>query len=427
MIVPTGSKMELDGCESLTSESTSTCSESGDETESVSDTTSCRSLAFRVNRGRNTATFKSKKSKKRVRFKPGDSLVLIYVIPNREMLGLKSASEDSDSEYEDSDDEDEDDDNENDEDDKEESEEDIEEDDDDDDDEEEEEDDEEDDDDDEKSDNEKKDKREKKNPKPFAKLIAVKQVNRHKTPPELRSSLKKPTEKVKPITADTNVQSHKGKKRNKRLLKREMRDKDKTTKKDNSLTLPEIIVSNKPRQKKNRNSVVKTETGRPRHRKKGVRLIEIRATVESERGPKSPRKADLKPSNTDANSAITGVSKPLTSRTRLQPTSFKITKSETRPSSGVAKLANEVPVKPRSVAHVVSASYDSLTSVLPSSYIQLTSSLRKNGLIEEESIKRLDPEDMTEASKRNYGWQIANGTISSQSLRTPSILPFLDG
>ncbi|XP_052774889.1 putative uncharacterized protein DDB_G0270496 [Mya arenaria] len=412
--------MSTDDSESVTSES-STSTES--DTDDVSENASVRSLAFRVKPGKTTATIKSKKSKKRVRFKPGDSLVLVYWIPNREMLGLKSGSDDSDDSGEETDDEDDDDEDDVD-------------DDEDDDDEDDDDDDDDEDDDDDDSDGERKAKVKSKKDKPFARLIAVKQINnRRRSLPDLRNNIRKTPERPKSATTvDVNLQLQKSKKRNKKFVKKDRKERGKNSKKEVVANLPVISVNNRKLPKKNKLNAIKPDIEKPnRHRRSRARLLEIRATVESQNrqgvqmsAPKMTYKNDVRTSIPDVNNSLTGTSKPLTNRTRLQPTSFRITKPD-RPNSGVSHSTTELPVeKPRSVAHVVSASYDSLTSVLPSSYVQLTSALQKHGIVEKESITRLDPDNMNAASKRNYGWQIANGTISSQSLRTPSILPFLD-
>jgi hypothetical protein len=397
-------------------------SESSDDESSehdrddASDTTSYRSLAFSVKKHRSTAIVKSKKSKKRVRFKPGDSLVLIYVIPNREMLGLKSDSESSD--YGDSDDDsddEEDDDDDNDDDD-------------------EQEDDDEDDgdDDDDESDEDKDSKHKSKKdktvkPKPFAKLLAVKQVHRRKFP-DLRSNVKKVNESSR--TNNLDLGSNQATSKKKQRLKPTKNEKKETPKQSKN----EISAINKSKQIKNKKSktnAIKGDVIKPHKSKRNrSRLLEIRATVEpvsknqdsSVSGAKLTYKNDIKPNVIDVNGAVSlNNSTSLTNRTRLQPTSFRITKS--RPSSGSAKSKNGLPERPAKIAQVVSASYESLTSVLPTSYINLNSIQNKTV---DETIKRLDPESMNSSGKKSYAWQVANGTISSQSLRTPSILPFLD-
>ncbi|XP_045160107.2 kinesin-related protein 4-like [Mercenaria mercenaria] len=399
----------------------SDCSESSDNESSehdrddTSDTASYRSLAFSVKKNRSTAIVKSKKSKKRVRFKPGDSLVLIYVIPNREMLGLKSDSEDSD--YGDSDDESDD-----------------EEDDDDDDDEDEDDDEDNDEDNDDDSENDddsnnKMNKNKAVKPKPFAKLLAVKQVNRHKIP-DLRSNIKRAQEKPKPISLDLN--SNPAGSRIKQRLKprkKEKKDVPKSLKKES--TANTISKTKQSKNKKNKSNSIKVDVNKTtKTRKNRPRLLEIRATVEADSKnsetqasvQKVVHKNDIKPNVIDVNDSVClNSSKHLTNRTRLQPTSFRITKP--RPDSGETKGANSLSERSTKVAQVVSASYESLSSVLPSSYINLNSI--QNHTVEE-TIRRLDPESMNTSGKRNYAWQVANGTISSQSLRTPSILPFWD-
>ncbi|KAH3773675.1 uncharacterized protein DDB_G0286299-like [Dreissena polymorpha] len=438
--------------ESVTSEASETSeSSTGSESdvEETDDTASCRSLTFSVKSGRSTATVKSKKTKKRVRFKPGASLVLIYEIPNREMLGLKSESEDSDGSGEESDDEDDDDDDGDEEDDDEEDEENDEDDDDN-----EDEDDEESDDEDEGDDDGKENKQKLKKPKPFARLIAVKQLYNKKLQ-ESRANSKKVSETPRVASAE---------KKTRKSAKRETKERIKSSK---SVSLPIINVDNKNKtnKKKSRASNKRKDNDKTKKLKKGrTRLIEIRATVQGcnksssiTSVPKTLSKQDLKPSVIDVNH-LSGTSKPLTNRAKLQPISVRFSKSDLRPTSGSA--TSDSPTRRHSVAHVVSASYESLTSVMPDSYITIKAGqncllgqngfvgqngqvgqngligqnghalrnglLGQNGLIEEESIKRLDPDLMSSSSKRNYAWQIANGAISSQSLRTPSILPFWD-
>lgn len=396
-------------------------SESDDENDDTSDTCSYRSLAFSTKANRRKAVVKSKKSKKKVRFKPGDSLVLIYIIPNREMLGLKSGSEDSDESGEESDEE-EDDDDDDDEDDN---------DNDDDDDEDDEEDDEEEDDDDEDEDDDSGDdegdgkkKNSTKKPKPFAKLLAVKQINRRK-PPDLRNNVKRAQEKTKVVNIDlvSTVLTSKKKARSKH--KKDRKEKVKLTKKESKASNE---TKGKTKSKRNKTSAIKVDGERHlKSRRNRSRLLEIRATVEESANKKSghisvPKvmyKNDIKPALIDVNSnSPIVISKPLTTRARLQPTSVRITK-ESDPL--LSKVINSTAENP--VSQVVTASYDSLTSVMPTSYINL--SALKNNVIEE-TVERLDPDNMNKSGKRNYAWQIANGTISSQSLRTPSILPFWD-
>lgn len=383
--------------------------EPDDVIDDVSDAASIRSLAFKVKPGKHVATIKSKKSKKRVRFKPGDSLVLVYIIPNREMLGLKSDSEDSDENRESDDDSDDEDDD--DEDDEEET-------DDDDDD-----GDEEDDDDEDDEEGTKKKVRAKKE-KPFAKLIAVKQVNRRKVT-DPRKNAKKVNENRKMLNFDLSALPQRPRRQNYKANKKEKKERG------NKKVLQTSAVQMKQTKPKKNNtfSAIKTDLEKVSRPRRGrARLLEIRATVESSNKPIDPSAArsDFKPSVIDMNGSSKAAIKPLVNRTRLQPTSFRISKSVPRPSSGTGGkgVNRDLPEKKNTVAQVVSASYDSLTSVLPDSYVTIQSF--DNGTVEEETIKRLDPDLMNAKSKRNYAWQIANGTITSQSLRTPSILPFWD-
>ena len=412
----------------------SDCSESSDDEisdhdqDDTSDTTTYRSLSFSVKKNRSTAIVKSKKSKKRVRFKPGDSLVLIYVIPNREMLGLKSDSESSDygDSDEDSDDEEEDDDDGDDNDDDDDEQED-------DDDDEGDDDDEDDDDDDSDDENHNKNKSKKDktvNPKPFAKLLAVKQVQRKKFP-DLRNNVKKGNESPRTINLDLNSnQANSKKKQRLKPLKKEKKEIPKPLKKDIST----VSKSKQTKSKKNKtNSRDKDAIKTYKSKRNRSRLLEIRATVEpvsksqdtSTSGTKLMYKHDIKsPNIVDVNGAVSiNSSTHLTNRTRLQPTSFRITKS--RPNSGTSKSANGLPERPAKVAQAVSACYDSLTSVLPSSYTCINLASIQNQTVDE-TIKRLDPDSMNSSGKKSYAWQVANGNITSQSLRTPSILPFLD-
>ncbi|KAL4235698.1 hypothetical protein ACF0H5_004091 [Mactra antiquata] len=394
--------------DAVTSSDSSADESSDNEPDDSSDSASVKSLAFTVRPRRSKVTVKSKKSNKRVRFKPGDSLVLIYIIPNREMLGLKSESEDSD-EYEGSDDEsgDEDDSDDGDDDDDDNT-------------------DDENDDDDEDDDNGNgKTQSKTKKTKPFAKLIAVKQVNKRKTS-DVRNANKTVQEKPKEINTITNVPQTKLKKTPRVRPKREKKEPVKTNKTKDFNT--DNKNKNKSKQYKT-NNAIKVDK-RPRSRRNRSRLLEIRATVESTNKtdnthvvPKLTLKSDVKPSIIDVNSSVS--TKQLTNRTRLQPTSFRITKPGSRPNSAGApqSVSSSIPEKQTSVAKVVSGNYSSLTSVLPDSYVKFQSF--QNNTVEE-TIKRLDPDCMNSSGKRNYAWQIANGTITSQSLRTPSILPFWD-
>lgn len=401
------SDAESDESESVSPED-SDHSSSETELDDASDVASLRSLAFSVKADTGRATIKSKKSKKRVRFKPGDSLVLVYVIPNREMLGLKSESEDSDESGESDDDSDD------------ECDEDDDEDDDDDDD-----DDEEDDSDEENNESKAKSKKSNvKKEKPFAKLIAVKQVNRRKVP-DLRNNVKKARDNSrKVLNFDLSAPPPRLKKRNSKQNKKEKKELRKEVLQPSAVQLKQSKTK-----KNNKCSAIKADVGKAnRPRRNRTRLLEIRATVQSSSKSDvqtSVPKGDIKPAIIDVNSSISASSKPLTNRTRLQPTSFHISKPISRPNSGgTSKSVTSLPEKKTSVAQVVSASYESLSSVLPDSYVTVQSF--ENGTAEEETIKRLDPDLMNTKSKRNYAWQIANGTISSQSLRTPSILPFWD-
>lgn len=413
---------ETDGSVS-SSDAESDDESSGQENDETSDTCSYRSLAFQTKNHRKRAVVTAKKSKKRVRFKPGDSLVLIYIIPNREMLGLKSGSEDSDESGEESDDEDDDDDENEDDDDDDENDEDE---DNDDDDEEDDEDDEDDDDDNDSGDEDEEGKKtsKTKKPKPFAKLLAVKQVNRRKLP-DLRSNVKRAQEKNK-LNIDIVSTSNNTKKKQRAKNKKDRKEKSKASK-----NVSRENKSKQSRGKRNRTNAIKADVDKtPKVRRGRPRLLEIRATVEPPANktsshvsvPKVMYRSDFKPALIDVNSnGPIVVSKPLTNRVKLQTTSVRITKE----SDPIVSNAGNKPTieKPSSVAKVVSASYDSLTSVMPTSYIDL-SALRNN--VVEETVERLDPDNMNTSGKRNYAWQIANGTISSQSLRTPSILPFWD-
>ena len=393
-----------DSDESDSGKSSYSESDAGD----ASDVTSVRSLAFSVKPGTGTATVKNKKTKKRVRFKAGDSLVLVYIIPNREMLGLKSDSEESGESDEDSDDEDDDGEDDDDCDD-------------------EEEEDEDEDDEDEDGTMHKKVKQKKE--KTFAKLLTVKHVTR-RSPPDLRNNVKKARDGRKALTFDLSVPPPRL--LNKRNHVKPNKKEKKANKKEVLKTTPvQLKQSRGRRNNSNKPGTIKVDIDKERktrRKKSSARFLEIRATIE----PAPPRnksvqdsRNDLKPALIDVNESIVACSKPLVNRTRLQPTCVHISKSRPNAKTNpVTSKFTSTPEKQASVAQVVSASYDSLSSVLPDSYITIQS--LKDDAVSEETITRLDPDLMNAKSKRNYAWQIANGTITSQSLRTPCILPFWD-
>ena len=429
-----------DSDDTLTSSDLSDLSDyEGDkEDDDFCDSESCLSLAFSVKSNRSTVAVKSAKTKKKVRFKPGDSLVLVYEIPNREMLGLRSASESSDSEYSASDseeDEDGDDDNvvtdknDNDE-ESDENEDDLEDEEDDDDDDDEEDESDEDDDDDECKKSGAALRNQKPKLKPVGRLVSVKHISVRK-PIEFPKALQKPRETVKKlISLDPPTVKEKKKTRKGNKL-RDKKDKVKV-KTDN---VKATDTPRKERNRKNKSGAITADLDsgkvkRPRRNK--TRLLEIKATVESNHKtnvsvPKLVFKHDFKPTVVDVNgSSLSGTKgKQLISRSKLQPTSIRLSKrTDILDSANNKSVSSNNGDKPRRPAKVVSASYDSLSSIIPKTYVPLHEAIHNQTV--EESLHRLDPNDMNATNKRLYAWQIANGNITSQSLRTPSILPFLE-
>lgn len=385
---------------------------------------SFQSLDFNLKSG-HTAMIKSKKSNKRVRFKPGNSMVLVYIIPNREMLGLKSESEDSDDDEIDEDNENDGEENEDDDDDVNDTDTDDESDTDDEDNTDDEDDDKDSTDDD---DNELKDAKQKS--KPFAKVLAVKQVCR-KQFPNLRSNRKSP-EQMKMINLDI-LNSTKAKKCPPKSNKTDKKDPHTTSKKvkDGPFNDGKCKVS---RIKKKIMHPIKQENKAVRHRqRRSSRILEIRATVETASNkhesltllPKVANKHDIKPTIVDINGTV-GLNgpNPPGNRNKLQPISVKVSKPDkSLISVNALQRLTSASVTRSPIARVVSESYESSTSSSPHSYLNYQSF---DDAVINETINRLDPGLMNAKSKRNYAWQIANGTISSQSLRTPCILPFWD-
>lgn len=437
------SDSELDAMTSSSDQDSS--DKESDNNDSDYDGKSYKSLTFNKNSRRTTTHLKSKKTGKRVRFKPGDSLVLIYIIPNREMLGLKSASEDSDDYYEESDEESGDEENE--EDNVESSEE-----------EEDDNDDDEDDDlkddsddeseveDEEGEDNDTDENKNVKNkPRPFAKLLAARQVSAKRKPPlpSIKPTTKLPEKSPKQVNMTNLNEPSKVKKKTKRYSKRKEKKPVKSETQENT-------PDNRSRSSRRKQKLAAAEKDKPlRHKRSRSRIIEINATIEGKSVGSVPRvlyKQDLKPSVVDVNGASVsspGGQKTLINRSRMQSATLRVATKGARPNSAPksntltplgpirpnSAVRRSVPVLPsidcksRTVSRVVSGSYESLTSVLPDSYLKLNS-LQTDAA--DGTLDRLDPDCMNSDGKRHYAWQIANGTITSKSLRTPSILPFWD-
>lgn len=399
----TKSDSDSDSDDTLTSNA---CTDSSPEDSDHGDISDSESISLSV--VSTTSTVTSKKTpnpnKKRVSFKPGDSLVLIYEIPNRAMLGLKSDSESSDDDDdsdEDSDDEDSDDDS----------------------------------DEDSEEDNENQkdinNVNKRKTSKCLPKLLSVKQVSRRNNV-ECKTEIKRNSRKVAQLIGlNLNpTQQSTQKKRTKRTsrMRVDRGDKDKIAKKEPHAKA--IVVDEVKRKKVNTrmsrgfsaisNQSQHSKSGRGR---KNRRFLEIKATLQPNSSDTSSvtsgvtkYKQDLKPSiaTLDSQGAISvcgkTISQKLTQRSRLQPTSFRLAKtrltsaSVDKPvTSSVTSLDREKYTVTPNVKQAMSATYECL-----------------------QSLKRLDPDNMNAKNKRNYAWQVANGRISSHQLRTPSILPFWD-
>lgn len=396
----TKQEADSDSDDTLTSNACTDSSGEEDDQGEVSDTESI-SLSVVSTTSTVTSTTKKNPNKKRVSFKPGDSLVLIYEIPNRAMLGLKSDSESSDDEDgDDSDDEDEDDSG---------------------------------DDDDSSNDDEDEEdethETKRKHSKSLPKLLSVKQVSRRNNV-EHKTEIKRDSRKVAQLIGLnlTQTQQSVPKRRTRRSPRQrpDHGDKENVAKKEQH---PKAIVVDEVKRKRTNTRMARglnaisnsrsfSKGGRGRRNR---RFLEIQATLQpSSRDVSSAPlsvtryKQDLKPSiaTLDSHGAISvtgkNTSQKLTQRAKLQPVSFRLAKtrstifkSDKPVTSSMAPLERDKYVP--EVRQALSASYETL-----------------------QSLKRLDPDVMTSKNKRNYAWQVANGTISSHQLRTPSILPFWD-
>ena len=383
------------------------CTESSGEESDHGEISDSESISLSV--VSTTSTVTSRKppnpNKKRVSFKPGDSLVLIYEIPNRAMLGLKSDSEssddgdgdESDDEDDDEDDSDTDDDSSDDEDD---------------------------------DDVGSKNKSGKKNTKSLPKLLSVKSISRRNNV-ECKTEVKRDSRKVAKLIGLSLNQTQQPPTQRRRIRKNtrvssESCENDKMVKKEPH---PKAIVVDELKRKKvntrmsNGLNAISNQTlyGKGGRRRRNRHFLEIKATLPHNREINSNNvgvtkyKQDLKPSiaTLDSHGAISVCGKQtsqkkLTQRSRLQPVSFRLAKtrlthgSVDKPAfSSMASLEKDK--QGPDVKQGMSATYESF-----------------------QSLKRLDPDNMNSRNKRNYAWQVANGTISSHQLRTPSILPFWD-
>ena len=378
------------------------CTDSSGEESDHGEISDSESISLSVVSTTSTVTSKKSTNKKRVSFKPGDSLVLIYEIPNRAMLGLKSDSESSDDDGDESDEEDSTSDSEDDS-----------------------------DDDDGDGDDNENNKNERKMSKSLPKLLSVKQVSRRNNV-VCKTEIKRNSRKVAQLIglSINPTQQSKQKKRTRKFHRvrtnTERSEKDKVPKKDPH---PKAIVVDEVNKKKTltrmsrglnaitsqsaNNKTVRTHRNR--------NFLEIKATLQTNsRDTCSPTprvtqyKQDLKPSiaTLDSHGAISvcgkQITQKLTHRARLQPTSFRLAK--TRLDSAIADKS-------------VASSMTALEREKCTPGIKQAMSARYESL---DSLKRLDPDNMNAKNKRNYAWQVANGRISSHQLRTPSILPFWD-
>ena len=378
------------------------CSDhSGDDESDREDVSDSESISLSVVSTTSTVTSKKSTTKKRVSFKPGDSLVLIYEIPNRAMLGLKSDSESSDDDDDDSDDEESDSDSS----------------------------DDSDSDDDDDETNDQKSKNGRKIAKSLPKLLSVKQVSKRNNV-VCKTDIKRNSRKVAQLIglSINPVQPPRQKRRSRRSprIRSSTERSDKMAKKEPN---PKAIVVDEVKRKKTITRMsrgIHAISNQSAHNKRdrthrNRRFLEIKATLQTNlRDTSSPTprvtqyKQDLKPSiaTLDARGAISvcgkQISQNLTQRARLQPTSFRLAK--TRLDSAIS----DRPVSSSMAALERDKCVPTISKAMTSSYEPLP------------SLKRLDPDNMNAKSKRNYAWQVANGRISSHQLRTPSILPFWD-
>ena len=376
------------------------CSESSGEESDHGEISDSESISLSV--VSTTSTVTSTKppnpNKKRVSFKPGDSLVLVYEIPNRAMLGLKSDSESSDEgDGEESDDEDDDDDSDT-------------------------------DDEDDSSDEEEKDdsktKSQKRNTKSLPKLLSVKSISRRNNV-ECNADIKRDSRKVAKLiglSLNHTQQPPTQRRRMRGRIRSESGENDKTIKKEPH---PKTIMVDEVKRKKTNTRMSKglnaisnqTVQSRGGRRRRNRHFLEIKATLPHRKETTNSNnlgvtryKHDLKPSiaTLDSHGAISvcgkQTSQTLTQRSRLQPVSFRLAKTRLTHGSVYSSMASSE--KDKHTPDVKQA--------LPATYETF------------QSLKRLDPDNMNSKNKRNYAWQVANGTISSHQLRTPSILPFWD-
>ena len=345
-----------------------------------------------------TSTVTSKKppnpNKKRVSFKPGDSLVLIYEIPNRAMLGLKSDSESSyDEDGEESDDEDDDDDSDTEDDDSS--------------------------DEDDKDCNNSKNKGQKRNAKALPKLLSVKSISRRNNV-ECNTDIKRDSRKVAKLiglSLNHTQQPPTQRRRFRCRMRGESGDNDSMSKKEPH---PKAILVDEVKRKRSNTRMSTGLNAIPNHaahnrsgrRRRNRHFLEIKATLPPRKEANSNNlgvtkyKHDLKPSiaTLDSHGAISVCGKQssqtLTQRSRLQPVSFRLAKTRLTHGSvdrsvysSVTSLEKDTNKHVPDVKQTMSATYETL-----------------------QSLKRLDPDNMNSKTKRNYAWQVANGNISSHHL-----------